>query len=150
MGGLDRTYLGFTRPIGLLISRGEDTVGRADDHPIPEGCCLLRINLRGTDRLMERPKLFGLIRIRNRSQLLIALQGSPIATHTTIKAAESIRIQVRQGTLEDGWGYAPLRMDRERGAIDRCGGGERRCAPPQGSSYPYTCLLYTSDAADER
>ena len=126
MGGLDRTYLGLPRPIGLLISRGEDTVGGADDRPVPEGSRLLRINLRGTDRLMERPKLFGLIRIRNRSQLLIALQGSPIATHTTIKAAESIRIQVRQGTLEDGWRYAPLRMNGERGAIDRCGGGERR------------------------
>ena len=92
MGGLDRTYLGLPRPIGLLVSRGENTVGGADDRPIPEGSRLLRINLRGTDRLMECPQLLGLIRIRNRSQLLIALQGSPIATHTTIKAAESIRI----------------------------------------------------------
>ena len=88
-------YLSLPRPIGLLINRGEDTVGRADDRPLPEGCRLLRINFRGSDRLMERPKLFGLIRIWNRSQLLIALQGSPIATHTTIKAAESVRIQVR-------------------------------------------------------
>ena len=131
-------YLSLPHPIGLLISRGEDTVSGADDRPVPEGCRLLRIYLRGSDRLMERSKLFGLIRFRNRSQLLIALQSSSIPTHAAIKAAESIRIQVRQGTLEDGWGYAPLRMNGKRGAIDRCGGGERRCAPPQGGSYPHT------------